>query len=111
MTPTRRRNCSTTAAPIRWPASSRRWIGRSSAATGRSPATPPRQGCSAIRSIYDVDWEEGEKIAAWRRAAAAARSEPPLLAAAMLWDAWEQTRRSSARPGSETCSSRRRCAR
>ena len=39
--------------------------------------------------IYDLDWEEGEKLAAWRRAAAAAQSEPPLLAAAMLWDAWE----------------------
>ena len=39
--------------------------------------------------IYDVDWEEGEKLEAWRRAAAAAQSEPPLLAAAMLWDAWE----------------------
>ena len=39
--------------------------------------------------IYDLDWEEDEKLAAWRRAAAALQSEPPLLAAALLWDAWE----------------------
>ena len=39
--------------------------------------------------IYDLDWEEGEKLAAWRRAAAASQSEPPLLAAAILWDVWE----------------------
>ena len=39
--------------------------------------------------IYDLDWAEGEKLEAWRRAAAAAQAEPPLLAAALLWDAWE----------------------
>ena len=39
--------------------------------------------------IYDPDAEEDEKLEAWQRAAAAALSEPPLLAAALLWDAWE----------------------
>ena len=39
--------------------------------------------------LYDPDWEEGEKLAAWRRAAAELGTEPPLLAAAILWDAWE----------------------
>ena len=40
--------------------------------------------------IYDPDGEEGERLEAWRRAAAAAQPEPPLLAAALLWDAWER---------------------
>jgi hypothetical protein len=39
--------------------------------------------------IYDPDGEEGERLEAWRSVAVAARSEPPLLAAALLWDAWE----------------------
>lgn len=40
--------------------------------------------------IYDPDWAEGDRLEAWRRAAAAAQSEPPLLAAAILWDSWER---------------------
>ena len=40
--------------------------------------------------IYDPDWEGDEKLEAWRRAAVASQAEPPLLAAAILWDAWEQ---------------------
>ncbi len=40
--------------------------------------------------IYDPDWEGDEKLEAWRRAAAASQSEPPLLAAAILWDSWER---------------------
>ena len=39
--------------------------------------------------IYDPDWEDGEKFEAWRRAAPSSLSNPPLLAAAVLWDAWE----------------------
>jgi len=39
--------------------------------------------------IYDPDWEDGEKLEAWRRLAAASLSDPPLLAAALLWEAWE----------------------
>jgi Protein of unknown function (DUF1612) len=40
--------------------------------------------------IYDADGEEAEKLEVWRRAAMAAKLEPPLLAAALLWDAWER---------------------
>ena len=50
------------------------------AARGRGPRDP---------LIYDPDWEGDEKLEAWRRAAAASHSDPPLLAAALLWDAWE----------------------
>jgi hypothetical protein len=39
--------------------------------------------------IYDLDGEEGERLEAWRRAAAEAQSDSPVLAAALLWDAWE----------------------
>ncbi len=39
--------------------------------------------------IYAPDAEEGEKLEAWRRAAAGVQSESPVLAAAFLWDAWE----------------------
>ncbi len=40
--------------------------------------------------VYDPDVEEGERLEAWRRAIMAAQPEPPLLAAALLWDAWER---------------------
>ena len=39
--------------------------------------------------LYDLDGEEGERLEAWRRAAAEAQSDSPVLAAALLWDAWE----------------------
>ena len=39
--------------------------------------------------IYDPDGEEDERLEAWRSAAAAVQSDSPLLAAALLWDAWE----------------------
>jgi hypothetical protein len=39
--------------------------------------------------IYDLDGEEGERLEAWRRAAAEAQSDSPVLAAALLWDAWD----------------------
>ena len=40
--------------------------------------------------IYDPDWEGDEKLEAWLRAAVASQAEPPLLAAAILWDSWER---------------------
>ena len=77
-----------TPAPTRSPANSRRWIARSTAAPSSSPAARPGR-LARDPLIYDPDWEEGERLEAWRRAAAGDQSEPPLLAAALLWDAWE----------------------
>jgi hypothetical protein len=34
--------------------------------------------------------DEGQTLEAWRTAALASASDPPCLAAALLWDAWEQ---------------------
>jgi hypothetical protein len=39
--------------------------------------------------VYDPDAEEDERLEAWRRAATAVQSDSPLLAAALLWDAWD----------------------
>ena len=39
--------------------------------------------------IYDPDGEEGERLEAWRQTATEVRSDSPVLAAALLWDAWE----------------------
>ncbi|WOJ91647.1 RHE_PE00001 family protein (plasmid) [Methylocapsa polymorpha] len=39
--------------------------------------------------VYDPDWEEDEKLEAWRLTASAPLSDPPLLTAAVLRDAWE----------------------
>ncbi len=40
--------------------------------------------------IYDPDAEEDEKLEAWRRATTEVQSDSPLLAAALLWDAWDR---------------------
>ncbi len=40
--------------------------------------------------IYDPHWGDEEKLESWRSAAAASLSDPPLLAAAQLWDVWER---------------------
>jgi len=39
--------------------------------------------------IYDPDGEEGERLEAWRQTATVVQSDSPVLAAALLWDAWE----------------------
>ena len=77
------------ATPARSPANSRR-------STARLTAAPKVLAGGATRAellrnplIYDPDGEEDERLEAWRRAAAAVQPESPLLAAALLWDAWE----------------------
>ena len=71
------------------PANSRRSTARLAAAQRSSREARPRRALLRNPLIYDPDGEEGEKLEAWRRAATEVQSDSPLLAAALLWDAWE----------------------
>ena len=53
------------------------WGGAAQAALLRNPL------------IYDPDAEENERLEVWRRAATQVQSDSPVLAAALLWDAWD----------------------
>jgi uncharacterized protein DUF1612/DNA binding protein with HTH domain len=48
--------------------------------------TPPRPPRDPL--VYDLDWDERERMEAWRAVLDQSRSLPPLLAAAFLSDAW-----------------------
>ena len=73
---------------------------------GEAAAPRPRDSL-----VYDLDWNEDERLQAWRRAREQTRTLPPLLAGAFLWEAWERIEPLSIAPGSALCSSPRRCAR
>jgi hypothetical protein len=49
------------------------------------------QGPAPLRSpiLYDAEWNEEEKLSAWRIESAPSLAEPSLLTAAKMWDAWE----------------------
>jgi hypothetical protein len=40
--------------------------------------------------VYDRDWNEEERLLAWRDVRDETRTLPPLIAAALLWEAWGQ---------------------
>ena len=41
--------------------------------------------------IFDPDWDEEARLTAWQVSLAANQHHPPVLAAALAWDAWERT--------------------
>lgn len=51
---------------------------------GRPEAAPERDPL-----IYDPDWDEDVRFEEWHATLARAADLPPVLAAAVLWDAWE----------------------
>src|SRR5215207_3362834 len=51
-------------------------------------ATPTRAH-DPLALVYDLDWDEGARLEAWRRVVDHTRHLPPLLAAALAYDAWQ----------------------
>src|SRR5829696_4789628 len=51
-------------------------------------ATPARAH-DPLALVYDLDWDEGARLEAWRRVVDHTRALPPLLAAALAFDAWQ----------------------
>jgi hypothetical protein len=56
-------------------------LARSSDALATAPERDPL--------IFDPDWDEDARLADWQQALADTNKHPPLLAAALAWDAWE----------------------
>jgi hypothetical protein len=52
---------------------------------GEAAAPRPRDSL-----VYDVDWNEDERLKTWRGVVDQTRTLPPLLAGAFLWEAWER---------------------
>ncbi len=52
---------------------------------GEAAAPRPRDSL-----VYDLDWNEDERLEAWRDVRDQTRTLPPLLAGAFLWEAWER---------------------
>lgn len=54
-------------------------------------AAPPRPAAEGEKNplVYDPDWDEEERLSDWRAVLNRATGQPPVLSAALLWDAWE----------------------
>jgi Protein of unknown function (DUF1612)/HTH DNA binding domain len=50
--------------------------------------TAPARAQDPLALIYDLDWNEGARLVQWRRVVENTQSLPPLLAAALVYDAW-----------------------
>jgi hypothetical protein len=51
-------------------------------------AVPPRAQ-DPLALVYDLDWDEADRLEEWRREVEDTRALPPLLAAAVAFDAWQ----------------------
>jgi hypothetical protein len=60
-------------------------IARSRRVVDGAAAARPRESL-----VYDLDWNEDERLQAWRGVRDQTRTLPPLLAGAFLWEAWER---------------------
>ena len=60
-------------------------IARSRRVVDGAAAARPRETL-----VYDFDWNEDERLQAWRGVRDQIRTLPPLLAGAFLWEAWER---------------------
>src|SRR5215211_2317487 len=49
---------------------------------------PPARAQDPLALVYDLDWDEGARLDALRRVVEDTRALPPLLAAALAYDAW-----------------------
>nr|GAJ37454.1 hypothetical 41.8 kDa protein y4cF [Bradyrhizobium sp. DOA9] len=63
-------------------------IAKADRALARDSRTHMRRATERDPLVYDIDWDEDARIAAWRDSLDEARSLPPTLAAAIAADAW-----------------------
>ena len=55
------------------------------------PAQAPLSPADRDPLIFDPDWDEEVRLGAWQSRIAENQHRPPVLAAALAWDAWETT--------------------
>ncbi|MBB4570094.1 MULTISPECIES: RHE_PE00001 family protein [Rhizobium] len=63
-------------------------LARSDAALTKASAPGPITSLEKDALVYDLDWDEDERLAEWRVAVDGTEGLPPVLRAALLLDAW-----------------------